>query len=60
MKILRPYRDKLINHTPFTSYKYVRGVIYLVPLMNISKVIDHVTILHMGSTMHWCTHDNKV
>ena len=29
----KPPRDKLINHT---SYKYVRSVIYLVPLINIS------------------------
>ena len=31
-RILKPSSDKLINQT---SYKYVRGVIYLVPLINI-------------------------
>ena len=62
MRILKPSRDKVINHTPFTSYNYVSSVIYLVPLINIdiSKAIDHITFLHMESTMHWHTHYNKI
>ena len=52
-------RDRLINQT---SYKYVRSVIYLGPLINVrcqQGCIDHVTFLHMDSTVHWCTHDYK-
>ena len=25
-----------------------------------NKVIDHITFLHMESTIHWHTHDNKI
>ena len=29
-------------------------------MSGINKVIDHVTFLHMDSTMHWHTHDDKI
>ena len=29
-------------------------------MSDINKVIDHVTFLHMDSTMHWHTHDDKI
>ena len=37
-KSLKPPRDKLINQT---SYKYVRCVIYLVPLINVGYQQGH-------------------
>ena len=37
------------------------SAIYLVPqlISDINKVIDHVTFLHIGSTVHWHTQDDK-
>ena len=29
-------------------------------MSDISKVVDHVTFLHIDSTMHWHTHDDKI
>ena len=29
-------------------------------MSDIKKVIDHVTFLHMYSTIHWHTHDDKI
>ena len=29
-------------------------------MSDINKVIDHVTFLHMESTMHWHTLDDKI
>ena len=37
-KILKPPTDTLINQT---SYKYVRSVIYLVPLINVRYQQGH-------------------
>ena len=58
-RILKPSSNKLINQT---SYKYVRSVIYYVPLISIRYQWDHchVIILHMHSTVHWHFHDYKI
>ena len=29
-------------------------------MSDINKDIDHVTFLHMDSTIHWHTHDDKI
>ena len=29
-------------------------------MSDINKVFDHITFLHMDSTMHWHTHDDKI
>ena len=29
-------------------------------MSDINKVIDPINFLHMDSTMHWCTHDDKI
>ena len=52
-RILKPTDDKLINQT---SYKYVRSIIYLLPLINARHQWGHWLhnlFAHTSYTVHW-------
>ena len=56
-RILKPFSDKFINQA---SYKYVRSVIYLLPLIKIRYYWGHWPCNLFVHTVHWHAQDYNI